>query len=130
MSSLEQSMNKYPNLEEWEVVPVNVSGTAYTAPELQSKIWLLQGEIFNHSSHKDGNCIRTSQVRSVSEEVGLAVVMTASGSKYILGKPNDMFVEFVETLPTYKPPEIDLITDEMGPNKKIAMARAGLGLVE
>ena len=41
MSDLKEN----PILKDWNVMPFQIEGDCYTAPELQGKCWLLQGNV-------------------------------------------------------------------------------------
>ena len=89
-------------LENWFVLCV---GDLYTPPECQSII--LCGEIYEHKGRwkdKDGYKIQTSYIKDVEG----CIVLTSSGSRYLLGKPSSDYINWCKIngieLPTAEEP--------------------------
>ena len=80
-----------PRLEEWSI-GIGMDNP-YQAPELQ-KIRLF-GEIFNDEKGRfpDGSSISTSSIKDLNIKEGYGVTRN---TKYILGKPSDSYVKWLE----------------------------------
>jgi hypothetical protein len=75
-------------IENWSTV--NLAGTPFSAPEPVTLY--LQGNIYGHPDHDDGNCVTTNYIISVDERI----VTTASGTKYLLGEEDPIWLEWLE----------------------------------
>ena len=71
-------------LENWSVTG---SADLYTPPERQTR--RLQGEVYGHPTHPDGEHIRTSNIVNVD-----GGTVTTLNSVYTLGEPNPEYVEW------------------------------------
>lgn len=74
-------------LEDWAVGCS--SKLAYVAPECRPTT--LTGQVFNHPRKPDGMRIRTTRIMSASGRV----VLTESGTTYLLGRPSAEYVEYL-----------------------------------
>ena len=81
-------------LENWSI---NTTGSLYQAPE--TAVTHLNGEVYGHDRFPEGHGITTSAV--VSSEGNL--VMTYSGSTYLLGDPSEDYVKWCRENEYYIP---------------------------
>ena len=73
-------------IEQWSITAVQRS--LYDPPEAQR--FRLQGKVYGHPLHTDGKSLVTSDIVHVEG----AHVETHSGSFYVLGEPNEKYVEW------------------------------------
>jgi hypothetical protein len=79
-------------LENWSV---RTTGDGYTSPEYQTPY--LAGTVFNHpnsSRYYDGKDVVTSRIVEIDKET--RTVITYSGTRYVLGKPDEMYLQWLE----------------------------------
>jgi len=79
-------------LEDWYITGkfATAFDHKYLAPE-QVKLYLT-GKVYGHERYSDGFDVRTSAILEVNNEN--RVITTYNGSKYLLGKPSESYVNW------------------------------------
>lgn len=76
-------------LENWSVTMANPFG----APETGGS---MHGKVYGHPRFDDGDKVTTSKIKDVDTSTGGHVVITHSGSRYLLGEPNPDYIKWLE----------------------------------
>ncbi len=79
-----------PRIENWSLGFSVAEGNRYTPPERQAQS--LEGYVYNHPTHKDGQYIRTSRIIQLNIEEGWVKTVY---STYLLGKPSAEYQKFL-----------------------------------
>jgi hypothetical protein len=84
------SFPTFPLLDNWYIAQT-VANTKDTISEHTSKVIII-GNVYNHSSFKDGELIKTAPVKKVDLERGL---ISTADKTYTLGSPQPQWVEWL-----------------------------------
>jgi len=90
MTTQESSKKKMPLIEDWAVI---TRGDPYSAPELRYAA--VVGKVYGHPDFKfeDGDPIKTSRIKEFN---GKELWVKTENTRYDLGNPNKMFVEYLK----------------------------------
>jgi len=78
-------------LRNWSMI---MRGDDFTPPECRTQC--LHGEVYHHGQFNNGEKVSTSRIVELNLAEGFAI--TASGSKYKLGKPREDFVQYLKDI--------------------------------